>query len=86
MDRVLACLGLLDDAAPLFRGEVRLPHAGVLIAVPALVESGVFAIARNIHGSIGPAFYGLRTTLMTLMLMALPRIKRPEALKEHAPL
>ena len=85
MDRVLACLGLLDDAAPLFRGEVRLPHAGVLLAVPALVESGVFAIARKIYGSIGPAFYGLRTTLMTLMLMALLRIKRPEALKEHAP-
>lgn len=30
-------------------------------------------------------FYGLRTTMMALSLMALLRIKRPEALKEHAP-
>jgi len=29
--------------------------------------------------SLGPAFYGLRTSLLTLLLMALWRIKRPEA-------
>jgi DNA-binding CsgD family transcriptional regulator len=85
VDRILACLGRLDDAAPLFRAEARVPHAGVLLAVPALVASGVFAIAERIYGSIGPAFYGLRTILMALVLMALLRIKRPEALKEHAP-
>ena len=85
MDRLLACLGLLDDAAPLFGAAQRLPRAGVLLAIPALVDSGVFSIARRIYASIGPAFYGLRTTLVVLLLMALLRIKRPEALKEHAP-
>jgi len=85
VDRLLACLGLLDDAAPLFRSGVRVPRAGVLLALPALVESGVFEIARSIYGSIGPAFYGLRTTLVAVLLMALLRIKRPEALKEHLP-
>jgi hypothetical protein len=35
--------------------------------------------------SIGPAFYGLRTTVITLFLVALLRIKRPENLKEHSP-
>jgi hypothetical protein len=34
---------------------------------------------------LGPAFFGLRTSLMTMLLMALLRIKRPEALKEHSP-
>jgi len=34
---------------------------------------------------MGPAFYGLRTTLLTLLLMALLRIKRPEQLKEKDP-
>jgi len=34
---------------------------------------------------MGPAFYGLRTTLLTLLLMALLRIKRPEHLKEKDP-
>jgi len=85
MDRVLAYLGLLDDAAPVFRPGTRIPHAGVLCALPALVDSGIFSIARVIYGSLGPAFYGLRTTLVALLLMALLRIKRPEALKEHPP-
>ncbi len=42
-------------------------------------------ISRKLYGEIGPAFYGLRTTLLTLLLMALLRIKRPEHLKEHDP-
>ncbi len=85
IDRVLAYLGLLDDAAPLFRSGTHVPRAGVLLAVPALVDSDAFTIARKIYGSIGPAFYGLRTTLLALLLIALLRIKRPEALKEHVP-
>ena len=79
-DRLLAYLGVLDDAAPLFCSGPRVPHGGVLLALPALVASGVFTIARQIYGGIGPAFYGLRTTLVALL-----RIKRPEGLKEHAP-
>ena len=85
VDRLLAYLGVLEDAAPLFRAGSRVPHAGVLLALPALVASGVFTLARPLYGSLGPAFYGLRTTLVALLLMALLRIKRPEGLKEHAP-
>ena len=65
--------------------SVRVPHAGVLLAIPVLVGSGVLQVARESYGSIGPAFYGLRTTLLALLLMALLRLKRPEALKEHPP-
>jgi transposase len=85
VDRVLACLGLLDDAAPVFAPATQVHGAGVLLAIPALVESGVFRIVAEIYGSIGPAFYGLRTTFLTFLLMALRRIKRPEGLKEHSP-
>ncbi|HRY90177.1 MAG TPA: helix-turn-helix domain-containing protein [Rubrivivax sp.] len=84
-DRLLACLGLLEDAAPLFRDGEHVPHAGVLLAMPALVHSGVLTVAREVYGSIAPAFYGLRTTVVALLLLALLRIKRPEALKEHSP-
>lgn len=84
-DRLLACLGLLDDAAPLFGSRASVPRAGVLLALPPLVHSGVFECAQKIYGSLGPAFYGLRTSLLTLLLMALWRIKRPEGLKEHCP-
>jgi len=85
LDRLFARLGLLDDAAPLFRDGGRVPRAGVLLAVPALMRSGVLDVARRVYGSIGPAFYGLRTTIVALLLLALLRIKRPEGLKEHSP-
>lgn len=85
VDRVLARLGLLEDAAPLFGSALAIPRAGVLLAVPVLVLSGVFECAQKIYGTLGPAFYGLRTSLLTLLLMALWRIKRPEGLKEHSP-
>jgi transposase len=85
MDRLLAYLGMLDDAAPLFRSGAHVAQGGVLLALPALVESGIFTLVRKIYSSIGPAFYGLRTTFIALLLMALLRIKRPEALKEHSP-
>jgi len=84
-DRLFAYLGLLDDAAPMFMAAGRIPHGGLLLAVPAILSSGVLSCARRIYGDIGPAFYGLRTTFVTLLLTALLRIKRPEGLKEHAP-
>jgi transposase len=84
-DRLMARLGLLDDATPLFGPSPNVPRAGVLLAVPTLVQSGLFDCAQKIYGSLGPAFFGLRTTLLTLLFMALWRIKRPEGLKEHAP-
>lgn len=85
-DRLLAYLGFLDDAAPMFGSALAVPRAGVLLAVPALVQSGVLECAQDIYGTLGPAFYGLRTSLVVLLLMALLRIKRPEALKEHSPI
>ena len=85
LDRQLAHLGLLDDAAPIFRDGSQIPGVGVLLAIPALAESGLLRISRKLYGEIGPAFYGLRTSLLTLLLMALLRIQRPEHLKEQDP-
>jgi DNA-binding CsgD family transcriptional regulator len=84
-DRLLARLGLLEDAAPLFGAATQVPGVGVLLAIPALVDSGVLTVAREIYTGLGAAFYGLRTTLVTLLLMALLRVKRPEGLKERSP-
>jgi len=84
-DRLLARLGLIEDAPPLFGGATAVARAGVLLALPVLVASGIFECAHKTYGSLGPAFYGLRTSLLTLLLMALWRIKRPEGLKEHSP-
>jgi hypothetical protein len=48
-------------------------------------RAGCFGSAASSTVTSGPAFYGLRTTLLTLVLMALLRIKRPEQLKERDP-
>jgi DNA-binding CsgD family transcriptional regulator len=85
MDRLLAAIGLLDDALPVFAPTRSLPRAGVLLAIPALVASGLLSTAEKIYGSLGPAFYGLRTTLVAYVLLALLRIPRPETLKEYPP-
>ncbi len=85
MDRLLAAMGLLDDALPVFAPSRSLPRAGVLLAIPALVASGLLSTAEKIYGSLGPAFYGLRTTLVAYVLLALLRIPRPERLKEYPP-
>lgn len=84
-DRALARLGLLDDAVPLFGDHAELPRAGVLLAVPELQAHGALAVFERLYGSLGPAFYGLRTTVVSLVLLALLRIKRPENVKEYSP-
>jgi DNA-binding CsgD family transcriptional regulator len=63
-DRLLARLGVLDDARPLFQAGFKIPNAGVLLALPILLQSGVLAAARDVYGSIGPAFYGLRSCFL----------------------
>jgi hypothetical protein len=50
---------------------LRFRGAGVLLTLAYVVESGLFRISRKLCGEISPAFYGLRTTLLTLVLMAL---------------
>jgi transposase len=84
-DRVMARLGLLADAVPLFGDRPCLRQAGVLLAVPLLVRSGLLETFSQIYHSLGPAFYGLRTTVVVFFLAALLRIKRPEQFKEHNP-
>jgi len=85
LDRSLARLGLLDDAAPLFADHESLPRAGALLAVPLWVHHGLLEAFVKVYGSLRPSFYGLRTIVVTLFLAALLRIKRPEHFKEYSP-
>jgi transposase len=84
-DRGLARVGLLDDATPLFADRPCLRQAGVLLAIPLLVQSGLLEVFVKVYHSLAPAFYGLRTTVVVLFLAALLRIKRPEHFKEYNP-
>lgn len=85
IDRLFARLGLLDDAAPLFQSVKSVQGLGALLAIPILVAHGVFVDAMKVFSNIGPAFYGLRNTLLVLLICFLRGINRPERLKEHSP-
>jgi len=50
-----------------------------------LQAHGGLEVFTRLYGSIGPAFYGLQTTVLSLVLMALLRIKRVENVKEYSP-
>jgi hypothetical protein len=86
VDRAMAQIGLLEDADPLFALGKRLDFMGFFMIVALLGSCPILEIFEKTYGKIlAPAFYGLRTTVMTLLMMALLRIKRPEHLCHHNP-
>lgn len=84
-DRALARIGQLEDALPLFGNRPCLRQAGVLLSIPLLVNSRLLEVFSRIYHSLGPAFYGLRNTVVVLFVAALLRIKRAENFKEYNP-
>src|SRR5271157_4470278 len=78
-ERVLARFGLLGEgAAPVFTPGARYPLAGLLIALPALADTGLVACARQVYGRIRDGYYSLDTVLVHLVLQALLREPRAE--------
>jgi hypothetical protein len=84
-ERALASMGLLEEAAPSFEPAEAVAGAGVLLALPALLSEGLVEVGEGVYGKLRNGFFGLRSVLLTLALMALLRIKTPEQLTEHAP-
>ena len=85
LDRTLAQAGLIDEALPQFGDCENVADLGVLLAVPVLVNTGALDVATRVFSGFGAAFYGVRTVILCLALMALQRIKRPEQLRHHSP-
>ena len=83
-DRWLAAIGLLNDAAPIFRQKIRCWGVGVLLTIPLILENNVLEIFQKVYGRIS-GFFGLRNSVMSLLLMGFLRIKRLEQLKEKSP-
>ena len=85
VDRVLASTGKLAEAQAEFEFAESVPNAGVLLALPALLEQGLIDVGERVYGRLRNGFFGLRSVLFTLAFMALLRIKAPEQLTEKAP-
>lgn len=80
MDRVLASVGKLQEAEPVFVAADNVCNAGVLFLLPALVAQGLLK-GMEVYGSIKKGYYGLLSILLLLSFMMLSRIKTPEQLK-----
>ena len=78
-ERVLAAFGMIPYAAPVFTGCGRAPLAGLLLAVPALVVTGLLQTAHATYGAVFPSgFYSLDTMLCEGVFRALLGAARAE--------
>jgi len=84
-ERVLARFGKLLEAPALPESGENLRSVGVLLAVPAILDTGILDTAKSVYRSLKPGYYGLGSFVLTLLMMALLRIKRPEQLKGLPP-
>jgi hypothetical protein len=84
LERLAASLGQLDECKPRFEYAVDVPNGGVLLALPALLASGLLRHASQFF-TLAPGFYGLETLFLLLAFMALARLKSIEALRYCAP-
>jgi transposase-like protein len=84
MERLAASLGKLDEAAPRFAAALDIPKGGVLLALPALLLSGLLRHSGK-YFRLPAGFYGLKTIFLLLAFMALGRLKSVEALRYYAP-
>jgi hypothetical protein len=60
-----ASVGLLAEVEPSFERAVDLPHGGVLMALPALLVSGLLS-HTNKYFSLPAGFYSLKTIFLPL--------------------
>jgi hypothetical protein len=83
-ERVLAAFGLLDGASTRFETCRDVSFGGVLCALPALAENGLF---RHIHDCLAQVhgYYSTLHVIILLAYMALCRIRAVEQLQYQPP-
>jgi hypothetical protein len=85
-ERAQARFGLLGvGAAPAFAPGARYPLAGLLLALPALADTGPLACARTVYGRLRNGFYGLETMLVMPVFCAPLREPRAEGTTPRQP-
>jgi len=84
MERVSASIHQGKSAIISFRPAMDVPNGGVLLALPALLATGLLSHANNFF-RIPPGYYGLDSIFLLLAFMALARVKSIESLRYCPP-
>jgi hypothetical protein len=84
-ERALARMGQLHEAVPEFTAAEAVRYGGALVALPGLLMQGLLEVGEQTYGGLKNGFYGLRSILLILALMALLRIRTPEQLQGNPP-
>jgi hypothetical protein len=84
MERLAASVGLLNEVTPRFAAALDIPKGGVLLALPALLVSGLLRHSGK-YFHLPKGYYGFKTIFLLLAFMALARLKSVEALRYYAP-
>jgi len=82
--RIAASVGQLEAAAIEFKPALDVPNAGVLLALPALLVSGLLRHAQK-YFQLPKGYYRLESIFLLLAVMALARLKSVESLRYCAP-
>lgn len=83
-ERRLARTGLPPEAPVVFTEGAHLPLAGLLLVLPALEPTGLLVAFESVFGRLRNGFYGLRSLLLTMLLLALLRDPRAEGATRSA--
>ena len=83
-ERVAAAMGLLASAPIQFAAAQDVPKGGVLLALPALLATGLLRHTQELY-TLPNGFYGIASIFLLLALMALARIPSIEQLRYVAP-
>ena len=83
-ERMAAAVGQLAEAPVEFETALDVPRGGVLLALPALLSTGLLRYTGALY-SLPNGFYGIDSIFLLLALMALSRIRSVEQLRYVPP-
>jgi hypothetical protein len=84
LERVAAAMGQVERAPIVFEAGQDIPQGGLLLAVPALLASGLLRHSLEMY-ALPRGYYGLGSILLLLGMMTLARVKSIEQLRYRAP-
>lgn len=82
-ERVAAAMGGLASAPIQFEAACDVVQAGVLLALPALLATGLLGYGNAYQ--LPKGYYGTESIFLLLAFMALARVQTPEQLRYQAP-